>query len=65
MLRKAGNLRTVQELGGGKSLKVVERYAHLSPEHLCAAAELLAVPSADAHLHPDYTRTARDGGDVS
>ena len=31
--------RTVQELGGWKDLKMVERYAHLSPEHKVEAVE--------------------------
>ncbi len=34
-------LRTVQELGGWKSIKMVERYAHLSEEHKEAAVELI------------------------
>jgi hypothetical protein len=36
------DLRTVQELGGWKTLKMVERYGHLSPTHLHAAVERLA-----------------------
>ena len=36
------DLRTVQELGGWKSLKMVQRYAHLDPTHLHAAVERLA-----------------------
>jgi site-specific recombinase XerD len=36
------DLRTVQELGGWKTLKMVARYAHLSPAHLHAAVERLA-----------------------
>ena len=31
------DLCTVQELGGWKSLKMVQRYAHLDPSHLHAA----------------------------
>src|SRR5262249_24118534 len=33
------DLRTVQELGGWKTLSMVQRYAHLSPGHLAAAVE--------------------------
>ena len=33
------DLRTVQELGGWKELKMVERYSHLSPEHKAEAVE--------------------------
>jgi site-specific recombinase XerD len=36
------DLRTVQELGGWKSLNMVQRYAHLSKEHKQKAVELLA-----------------------
>src|SRR5436309_5193671 len=41
------DLRTVQELGGWKTLSMVQRYAHLSPGHLTAAGEkIVAVPAA-------------------
>ena len=33
---------TIQELGGWRSLKMVERYAHLSPSHEAEAVERLA-----------------------
>jgi site-specific recombinase XerD len=36
------DLRTIQELGGWRSLKMVERYAHLSPSHKAQAVERLA-----------------------
>ena len=36
------DLRTIQALGGGRSLKMVERYAHLSPGHKAEAVERLA-----------------------
>jgi integrase len=40
------DLRTVQELGGWKTLSMVQRYAHLSPGHLVAAVEkIVAVPT--------------------
>jgi site-specific recombinase XerD len=43
------DLRTVQELGGWKTLSMVQRYAHLSPGHLVAAVEkIVAVPSVAA-----------------
>jgi integrase len=35
------DLRTVQELGGWKSLNMVQRYAHLSREHKQKAVEML------------------------
>jgi len=34
-------LRTLQELGGWRTLGMVERYSHLNPEHLHAAVERL------------------------
>jgi integrase len=36
------DLRTIQELGGWRSLKMVEHYAHLSPSHKAEAVERLA-----------------------
>jgi integrase len=53
------DLRAVQELGGWKSLKMVERYAHLAPDHLRAAVERLASPDRSA-LHSDYTSSRSD-----
>jgi integrase len=39
------DLRTVQELGGWRTLSMVQRYAHLSPGHLAAAVEkIVATP---------------------
>ena len=37
------DLRTVQELGGWKTLSMVQRYAHLSLGHLAAAVEKIVV----------------------
>jgi site-specific recombinase XerC len=43
------DLRTVQELGGLKTLSMVQRYAHLSPGHLAPAVEkIVATPAAVA-----------------
>jgi site-specific recombinase XerD len=39
--------RTIQELGGWRSLLMVQRYAHLSPVHQAAAVERIA--SAEFH----------------
>ena len=41
------DLRTVQELGGWKSLKMVQRYSHLAPGHLHEAVERLAPRGAE------------------
>lgn len=38
------NVRTVQELGGWKSLDMVMRYSHLSPQHKAQAVEALCAP---------------------
>lgn len=44
LVMKGVDLRAVQELGGWKTLKMVVRYGHLSPDHLRAAVERLAEP---------------------
>ena len=46
--------RTVQELGGWRTLGMVQRYAHLAPEHLRAAVERLA-PSDTTELSRNYS----------
>ncbi|MBN2242814.1 MAG: site-specific integrase [Acidobacteria bacterium] len=46
------DLRTVQELGGWKSLNMVQRYAHLSREHKQNAVELLANNSTSLFTTP-------------
>jgi site-specific recombinase XerD len=43
------DLRTVQELGGWRTLSMVQRYAHLSPGHLAAVVEkIVATPAVVA-----------------
>jgi integrase len=42
LVMRGADLRTVQELGGWKSLAMVQRYAHLSNQHKQQAIELLA-----------------------
>ena len=42
------DLRTVQELGGWRTLSMVQRYAHLSAGHLAAAVEKIVAVSAAA-----------------
>jgi site-specific recombinase XerD len=46
------DLRTVQELGGWRTLSMVQRYAHLAPERLAAAVELVVRPTSDAPAAP-------------
>jgi hypothetical protein len=43
------DLRAVQELGGWRTLSMVQRYAHLSPGQLAAAVEkIVATPVVDS-----------------
>jgi hypothetical protein len=49
---KGADLRTVQELGGWKSLNMVQRYAHLSQEHKRQAIELLTENSPTIFTTP-------------
>ena len=41
LVMNGADLRTVQELGGWKSMSMVERYAHLSDQHKAEAVELI------------------------
>jgi site-specific recombinase XerD len=72
------DLRTVQELGGWRTLSMVQRYAHLAPERLASAVERLVAPSPDKssgdlapapQLRQDFgdaeTRTAHERAVVS
>jgi len=45
LVMSGADLRTVQELGGWRTLSMVMRYSHLAPDHLRAAVERL-VPVA-------------------
>jgi site-specific recombinase XerD len=40
------DIRTLQELGGWKEIKMVERYAHLSTEHKTEAISRIAHPAS-------------------
>jgi len=60
LVMRGADLRTVQELGGWKSLNMVQRYAHLSQEHKRKAVELLAenstpstTPAAEIEVSSD------------
>jgi integrase len=44
------DLLTIKELGGWRTLAMVQRYAHLAPGHLHAAVERLVVPSRAVQL---------------
>jgi integrase len=54
------HLRTVQELGGWRTLSMVQRYAHLSPAYLHAAVERLV--SAGAPTAPARPAATLAGG---
>jgi integrase len=56
LVMRGADLRTVMELGGWKSLAMVQRYAHLSQEHKRQAIELLAENSTTI-----FTTTAQEG----
>jgi hypothetical protein len=47
------DLRTIQELGGWKTLHLVERYSHLSPAHKAEAVERIAKISQPISQQPD------------
>lgn len=47
------DLRTIQELGGWKTLALVERYAHLSPSHKAEAVERIAKDFPTVFTTPD------------
>jgi len=55
------DLRTVAELGGWRTLAMVQRYAHLSPDHLTAAVERLVEVS---RKWPDGTTPKAEEGAV-
>ena len=46
LVMRGVDLRTVQELGGWRTLGMVQRYSHLDPEHLHAAVERLVAQDA-------------------
>jgi site-specific recombinase XerD len=53
------DLRTIQELGGWKTLSMVQRYAHLAPGHLRAAVDrLVPVGGVGLGLNLDLARPA-------
>ena len=49
------DLRSIQQLGGWATLKMVERYAHLSPDHLAEAVERIAGPETQKKVPTLFT----------
>src|SRR5262249_31689374 len=61
LVMAGADLRTVQELGGWKTLEQVQRYAHLAPGHLAAAVQrLVTTPSAIPALPPTQAQLERN-----
>ena len=55
------DLRTVQELGGWRTLSMVHRYAHLSPGHLVAAVErIVGAPTEVARENTSASELRRN-----
>jgi integrase len=51
--------RTIQELGGWKTLALVERYSHLSPSHKAEAVERIAANSPTLFQQPPVAAQGR------
>jgi len=54
------DIRTVQELLGHKSLRMTERYAHLSPAHKLEAVQRLARAAAESRTGHPYRQRGRE-----
>ncbi|MBM3300534.1 MAG: site-specific integrase [Deltaproteobacteria bacterium] len=48
LVMKGVDLRTVQELLGHKDLRMTMKYAHLAPDHMRKAVEVLDAPTGDS-----------------
>jgi len=60
------DLRAVQELGGWRTLSMVQRYAHLSPGQLAAAVEkIVATPVVDSRKRLELRQELRVGSEGS
>jgi hypothetical protein len=55
------DLYTVQRAGGWKTQVMVQRYSHLSPDHMRAAVERLAKPAPDSATGTKTGTDAEDG----
>ena len=59
LIMKGASLRSVAELLGHRGLRMVMRYAHLSPEHLSAEVGLLDSTTAPPPAPPETGRSER------
>jgi integrase len=53
---KGGNIYTLREILGHTDVKMTQRYAHLSPEHLRGATDFLSFDSLKSEPNPNLTR---------
>ena len=53
---KGGNIYTLREILGHTDVKMTQRYAHLSPEHLKGATDFLSFDSLKSEPNPNLTR---------
>ena len=61
LIMKGASLRSVAELLGHRGLRMVMRYAHLSPAYLSAEVSLLDPPASAPPLTPLTEKRARKG----
>jgi len=61
LIMKGASLRSVAELPGHRGLRMVMRYAHLSPAYLSAEVSLLDPPASAPPLTPLTEKRARKG----
>lgn len=53
---KGGSIYTLREILGHTDVKMTQRYAHLSPEHLKGATDMLSFDSLKSEPNPNLTR---------
>jgi hypothetical protein len=62
-MMRGGNLLALQKLGGWRSLKMVERYAHLAPDYLRSEIMRTERPAKEASGSKTVAATAASDGD--